>query len=230
MSNQNIEKLLAAQKIDKERLQLVQNLENGKVKKELDRTNKLINDSRVNVLQLDSDAKVLQENYQKISKIILETLTLIEKTNTKQSEDLELYSSYLSKLSMLESQLADIERRITQKSLAFNNIKNDLLKATSQQKTYLKMYETEKAAGAPKLEALEKQFNENIKGIDEKLIAKYGAVRKSNGGNTKDVVVPLTGDNRCQGCFMDVPVAIVNQIKTNGWATCEECGRIIYQA
>ncbi len=230
MSNQNIEKLLAAQKIDKERLQLVQNLENGKVKKELDRTNKLINDSRANVLQLDSDAKVLQENYQKISKIILETLTLIEKTNTKQSEDLELYSSYLSKLSMLESQLADIERRITQKSLAFNNIKNDLLKATSQQKTYLKMYETEKVAGAPKLEALEKQFNENIKGIDEKLIAKYGAVRKSNGGNTKDVVVPLTGDNRCQGCFMDVPVAIVNQIKTNGWATCEECGRIIYQA
>ena len=72
--------------------------------------------------------------------------------------------------------------------------------------------------------------NESIKNVDEKLIAKYNAVRKSKGTDTKDVVVPLTGDNRCQGCFMDVPVATVNQIKTNGWAICEECGGIIYQA
>lgn len=230
MSNQSIEKLLLAQKIDKERLQLLQNLEKGKVKKELDKTTKLINDSRTNVLQLDSDAKVLQENYQKISKIITETLALVEKTNTKQSDDLELYSNYLSKLSMLESQLADIERRIVQKTLTFKNMINDLAKATNQQKTYLKMYQDEKSATAPKLQALEKQFNENIKNVDEKLIAKYNAVRKSKGTDTKDVVVPLTGDNRCQGCFMDVPVATVNQIKTNGWAICEECGGIIYQA
>ena len=229
MSNQSIEKLLLAQKIDKERLQLLQNLENGKVKKELDKTTKLINNSRTNVLQLDSDAKVLQENYQKISKIIAETLALVEKTNANQNEDLELYSNYLSKLSMLESQLADIERRIVQRTLTFKNIINELGKITNQQKNYLKMYEEEKSATAPRLQALEKQFNENIKGIDEKLVAKYNAVRKSKGGDAKDVVVPF-GDNRCQGCFMDVPVAIANQIKTNGWAICEECGRIIYQA
>ena len=92
------------------------------------------------------------------------------------------------------------------------------------------MYEDAKNAGAPKLQELEKQFNEKVHGVDEKLVTKYRAVRKSKGSDTKDVVVPLTGDNRCQGCFMDVPVAIVNKIKTNGWATCDECNRIIYQA
>ena len=76
----------------------------------------------------------------------------------------------------------------------------------------------------------EKEVNEKVKGIDEKLLAKYRAIRKSKGNDIKDVVVPLTMDNRCQGCFMDVPSALVNKIKTDGWVTCDECGRIIYQA
>ena len=38
MINENIEKLLAAQKIDKERLHLIHDLEKGKVKMELDKT------------------------------------------------------------------------------------------------------------------------------------------------------------------------------------------------
>ena len=230
MSNENIQKLLSAQKIDKERLQLVQSLEKGKVKTELDKTTQMINNSKACLLQLESEAKVLQDNYQKISKIVSDTLALVEKASIKKSEDLELYSNYLSKLSMLESQLADIERRITQKTTTFKNTTMDVAKASSMLKNISKMYEDAKNAGAPKLQELEKQFNEKVHGVDEKLVTKYRAVRKSKGSDTKDVVVPLTGDNRCQGCFMDVPVAIVNKIKTNGWATCDECNRIIYQA
>lgn len=230
MSNENIQKLLSAQKIDKERLQLIQSLEKGKVKIELDKTTQMINNSKACLLQLESEAKVLQDNYQKISKIVSDTLALVEKASIKKNEDLELYSNYLSKLSMLESQLADIERRITQKTTTFKNTTMDVAKASSMLKNISKMYEDAKNAGAPKLQELEKQFNEKVHGVDEKLVTKYRAVRKSKGSDTKDVVVPLTGDNRCQGCFMDVPVAIVNKIKTNGWATCDECNRIIYQA
>lgn len=230
MSNENIQKLLSAQKIDKERLQLIQSLEKGKVKTELDKTTQMINNSKACLLQLESEAKVLQDNYQKISKIVSDTLASVEKASIKKSEDLELYSNYLSKLSMLESQLADIERRITQKTTTFKNTTMDVAKASSMLKNISKMYEDAKNAGAPKLQELEKQFNEKVHGVDEKLVTKYRAVRKSKGSDTKDVVVPLTGDNRCQGCFMDVPVAIVNKIKTNGWATCDECNRIIYQA
>ena len=228
--NENIEKLLAAQKIDKERLRLIHNLEKGKVKVELDKTMQMINDSKACLLQLESEAKALQENYQKIAKIVSDTLAQVKQTNSTKSEDLELYSSYLSKLSMLEGQLSDIERRIMQKTATFKNTTVDVAKASAMFKNISKMYEDAKAEGAPKILALEKEFNEKVQGVDEKLLIKYRAIRKGKGNDVKDVVVPLTVDNRCQGCFMDVPVAMVNKIKTNGWTSCDECGRIIYQA
>lgn len=228
--NANIEKLLAAQKIDKERLQLIQNLEKGKVKRELDKANQTISDSKDSLLRLESEAKTLQDSYQKLSKIVADTLAQVEKANAGHSEDLELYSGYLSKLSTLESQLSEIERRIIQKTAAFKTTSMDVAKASAMLKNITKMYEDAKGAGAPKIQALEQQFNEKVQGVDEKMLAKYRAIRKSKGSDTTDVVVPLTGDNRCQGCFMDVPVAMVNKIKTAGWTTCDECGRIIYQA
>ena len=230
MSNASIEKLLAAQKVDKERLQLIQNLEKGKVKMELDKANQTINNSKASLLQLESEAKTLQDNYKKIAKIVADTLAQVEKANAGHSEDLELYSNYLSKLSMLEGQLSDIERRIVQKTATFKSTTVDVAKASAMLKNITKMYEDAKGAGAPKIQALEQQFNEKVKDVDEKLLTKYRAIRKSKGSDTKDVVVPLTADNRCQGCFMDVPVAMVNKIKTDGWTTCDECGRIIYQA
>ena len=230
MINENIEKLLAAQKIDKERLHLIHDLEKGKVKMELDKTMQMINNSKACLLQLESEAKTLQENYQKIAKIVADTLAQVEKANANSSEDLEVYSNYLSKLSMLEGQLSDIERRIIQKTSTFKNTTMDVAKASAVLKNITKMYDDAKNAGAPKIQALEQQFNEKVQGVDEKLMARYRAVRKSKGNDVKDVVVPLTGDHRCQGCFMDVPVAMVNKIKTNGWTTCDECGRIIYQA
>ena len=171
-----------------------------------------------------------KDNYQKIAKIVADTLAQVKDANASQSEDLELYSNYLSKLSMLEGQLSDIERRIMQKTATFKSTTVDVAKASATLKNANKLYEDAKTANAPKIQALEKDFNNKVKSIDEKLVTKYRAVRKSKGGDTKDVVVPLTGDNRCQGCFMDVPMAIVSKIKTDGWATCDECGRIIYQA
>ncbi len=230
MSNASIEKLLAAQKIDKERLQLIQSLEKGKAKVELDKTTQTINNSKASLLQLEADAKNLQDSYQKIAKIVADTLAQVEKTNANHSEDLELYSNYLSKLSVFEGQLADIERRIVQKTTAFKNTTMDVAKASAVLKNATKAYENVQAASAPKIQALEQQFNEKVQGVDEKLLTKYRAIRKNKGNDTKDVVVPLTADKRCQGCFMDVPVAMVNKIKTDGWTTCDECGRIIYQA
>lgn len=228
--NANIEKLLAAQKIDKERLQLVQNLEKGKIKTELDKANQAINNSKNSLLQLESEAKSLQDSYQKMVKIVNDTLAQVEQAQKTHSEDANLYDELLLKLTRLEGQLSDVERRIAQKTNTFKTTWGEVAKYSVMLKNYSKLYEEAKTANAPKIQALEKQFNESVQGVDEKLLAKYRAIRKIRGSDTKDVVVPLTGDNRCQGCFMDVPGAMVNKIKTDGWVTCDECGRIIYQA
>ena len=230
MSNANIEKLLAAQKIDKERLQVMQNLEKSKVKMELDKAKQTIESSKNALLQLESDAKSLQDNYQKFAKLVADTLGQMEKAQKSQNDDADLYDEFLSKLTKAESQLAEIERRIAQKTNAFKMTSMEVAKSSAMLKNLTKMFEDAKAATAPKVQSLEKEFNEKVKGIDEKLLAKYRAIRKSKGNDIKDVVVPLTIDNRCQGCFMDVPSALVNKIKTDGWVTCDECGRIIYQA
>ena len=213
MSNANIEKLLSAQKIDRERLQLVQNLEKSKVKIELDKAKQTIENSKNSLLQLETEAKSLQDNYQKFAKIVGDALVQMEKAKANHSEDANLYDELLSKLTKLEGQLADIERRITQKTNAFKTTSVDVVKSNAMLKNLTKMYEDAKNADAPKIQALEQQFNEKVKGVDEKLLAKYRAIRKTKGSDIKDVVVPLTGDNRCQGCFMDVPGAMVNKIK-----------------
>ena len=231
MSNVNIEKLLVAQAIDKKRLQLLHDLENGKVKTELDKAKKIVEKSKANLLKLEEDAKRLQENYQRIAKLVADALVQIEQANTKKSEDLELYSNYLSKLSILEGQLSEIENQIGQKTMIYKNTFNEVKKATLASKNLTKLYEDAKNAESPKIQALEQEFAEKTKGIDEKLLAKYHAVRDRKVNDVKDVVVPLTG-NCCPGCGMEVPGAMVNKIQTEGWATCEGsgCERIIYQA
>ena len=50
--------------MDKERLQLIQGLEKGKIKTELDKAQQTIKNSKDNLLQLEADAKLLQDNYQ----------------------------------------------------------------------------------------------------------------------------------------------------------------------
>lgn len=230
MSNANIEKLLAAQKIDKERLQLLQNLEKGKVKMELDKAKQTIDNSKNALLQLEAEAKALQDNYQKFVKLVADTLAQLEQAQKSKSDDANLYDDFLSRLTKAESQLAEIERRITQKTNAFKTTSMEVARSSAMLKNLTKMFEDAKTAAMPKIQTLEQQFNEKVQGVDEKLLTKYRAIRKAKGNDIKDVVVSLTMDNRCQGCFMDVPSAMVNKIKTNGWVTCDECGRIIYQA
>ncbi len=228
--NASITKLLTAQKIDHERLVLLQALTKGSVKVELDKANQTIVDSKKNLLQLEADAKNLKDNYEKVSKIITETLALVKQANQAQSQDMGEYGDYLSKLSILESQLADIERKIMEKSSAFKNATVSVVKASDFVKKNLPTYEQQKQQTDVQVKALEKQFAEATNEVDEKLLAKYKAARKSKVGDVKDVLVPLTADRRCQGCYMDVPAAITSKISADGWALCEECGRIIYKA
>ena len=228
--NAEIEKLLLAQKVDQERLRMIQSLEKGKEKSELDRVAHSINASKETLLRLEKDAQKLQDDYQKYAKVIVDTMQQLEKAQASHSEDAALYSDFLTKLTMLQGQLADIESRIAQKTAAFKTTSLDVAKASGVLKTLIQKYEAVKKIGEPKIKALEQEFAEKTKGINEKLLAKYAFARKSKGNDIKDVVVPLTVDNCCQGCFMNLPVAMVNKIKSEGWTVCDECGRIIYEA
>lgn len=224
----SISQLLKAQKVDKERLIVLANLAKGPAKTELDKAQRTIDDAKAYLLQLENDAKTLQENFKKIAKILNDTMAAVQKAKQAPHQNLAEYDEYHAKLSTMEGQLADIERRITEKMAAFKNTTLTVMRATESVSKNKKAYETQKQTVMTKVQELEQEFTAQVKGVDEKLLTKYQAVRRAKNGDTKDVVVPLV-DKRCQGCYMDVPAAIISKIDTNGWATCEECGRIIYK-
>ena len=225
----DIAKLLEAQKTDKERLTLSLSIERGSVKLELDRAMKTIADTKNTLLALESDAKTLQDNFNRIEKVLTETINTLAKAKKSGAEDIGEFGSLLSRLSILEGQLADMERKISEKTSAFKNATMAVIRSQEVVKKHTEAFEKQKASIAGKLNELKAKFDAQSQGIDEKLIAKYNAIRKQKGSDTKDVVVPVTADNRCGGCIMEIPLSQVSKISASGWAVCEECNRIIYK-
>lgn len=224
----SIAKLLEAQKVDKERLELLLSLEKGKIKVERDKAQAQIDGSKELLLKLDAEAQNLQDYYKKIAKNLTDTLALVEQANKAHHEDIAEYDGYHTDLCKLEGQLADTERKIAEKATAFKATTLSVMKAKEFIKKTDPLYEEQKQKIAGQVKTLEQKFAEKCQGIDEKLLTKYKAIRKSKSGDAKDVVVPLT-DNRCYGCYMEVPRATISKMDVGGWAVCEECGRIIYK-
>jgi len=78
-----------------------------------------------------------------------------------------------------------------------------------------------------KVAEFDKKFEDTIAKVDSKLATAYKNVRRKYGKDPKDVVVPVV-DKRCGGCYMDLPLNQLSQIKVNGYVLCEECGKINY--
>ena len=61
--------------------------------------------------------------------------------------------------------------------------------------------------------------------LDATMFAKYKALKHDN---VFPAFVPLQV-NRCGYCRVELPMAKVNQLKTNDFITCEQCRRLIYK-
>lgn len=58
----------------------------------------------------------------------------------------------------------------------------------------------------------------------------FDVYKKVSEGQVQPVFVPLRGGNRCGGCQMEMPKAIVDaQFANKDYMRCEHCGRIIYK-
>jgi hypothetical protein len=127
----SIEKLLEAQSIDRERLILINSVENGITKRNFDSANKLIANTKESLLALEAEARAILDNFARIGRVLEETVNTInrEKSNAG-GEDAGNFGSLLSRVSILEGQLADMERRIRDKTAAFDNARVAAAKAT----------------------------------------------------------------------------------------------------
>ncbi len=78
-----------------------------------------------------------------------------------------------------------------------------------------------------KVRALEKEREAAVASCDRGLISRYERIRKQRGG----VAVVAVVNGTCQGCNMNIPPQMANQLRTGAEVqTCPSCNRFIYAA
>jgi predicted nucleic acid-binding Zn-ribbon protein len=217
----DIEKLFEIQKIDKERAEILNSVENGNAKRNYDNANKTIEGTKIALLGLENEAKNLQESFSRVAKVLSETFANIEKeekNNSSEEDKISVFGTLLTRISVLESQLADMDRKIREQTVSYENAKISIQRAQEVVKKYAPEYEQQKGKINGKVDELTAKINEALKKIDCNLASKYKTIR---------TIVPLIG-NQCGGCSFEMPKLAISNIKQNGWIICGECGKIIY--
>ncbi|MCL2586879.1 MAG: hypothetical protein FWE31_01415 [Firmicutes bacterium] len=234
-----MKEILAYQEKEKEKLKLLESLESGKVKREIDAASKDLEAAKSSVLSLDNDAKSLVSSVDTIRKNLSELLTRADQMSatdfSKQSED-EINSaiSYMGtlsgKIAGYERQLDETTKKINTKSKQFEDEKQKIMKAQKLVAGYTPQYEKAQADLEPKVKAIDKELATLGKAVDGKLLERYTKARSQvKSLKPVNIVVPIVG-NQCGACMFEMPLSRIHTITKDGYVVCEECGKIIYKA
>ena len=230
-----IKPLLEYQNKEREKIALVNAVEGGRAKRELDEANRTIENAKRMLLGLENDAKTLLTNYESISKALNELfdkIAVYNKTAKQSAEEdettaqLSFVSGLLSKTGAYEAQLADIAAKINIKTAAFEEAKTQVVKAQKIVATASAQYQNEKKAAEPKIEKIDAELKVLAANVSAPLLEKYKSIRKSK--SSGDIAVMLNG-NRCGGCHFELPLSLIHTISGQGYIICEECGKIIFR-
>jgi len=236
-----IKELLAYQTKEKEKLKLIESVERGKVKRDLDEAKRQLENVKSAVLSLDLDAQNASSNAETVRKNLDELLARSEEI-LKQAETIdptaedELNSlinyadGVASKIKGYESQLIEITKRINDRAAQFEDAKTKIVRATKAIQNLEPEYEKAKTSIDADVKKIDTELTELGKKVDAKLLEKYKRKRSGDkSGAVTDIAVPLT-QNRCGGCHFELPAFQTHKVATDEYISCEECSRIIYKA
>ncbi len=152
-----------------------------------------------------------------------------QKTQVKTNE---AYSALLKEIQDVESEKSEIEEGI----LTFMERSEELSGLTGVKKGELTKYGEELAymeeENRKRIEQLEKELskyvderNSKAPRVDADLLSRYEKLRKAKDG----LAFVAVRSNTCQGCFMEIPPQVVNELmKGDRIMTCERCSRLLY--
>ncbi|MDR0462396.1 MAG: hypothetical protein LBG88_03670 [Christensenellaceae bacterium] len=230
-----IKNLLDYQQKDKRRLGIIHTVEHGPVKREINSATIILNDSRQSLLDLENDAKNLQNGYNSTSKTLQDLLNKVSglsKSTPKDEAEIQSTTAQirelLAKIETVEAQLESIAKNISAKSELFEKQKNAVVKAQTTIKNLTPQYEAQLGKIKPDVAKIEVELDAIARTIDKVLLEKYKNKRKADKNGTADIVVPVS-HGRCGGCNFEMPLSLTHKIATDGYIICEECGKIIYK-
>ncbi|NQU18592.1 hypothetical protein HQ550_00375 [bacterium] len=142
------------------------------------------------------------------------------------------YSAMLTEINGVKMDNSLLEEEIIKILEEQDNLKKDLEKQQSIIKEEEKKFDEQKQKINNRIKEIEVQTKDMeskrsnaIKEIDAKILSRYERIIK---GKESLAIVKVENDS-CQGCFMNVPPQVINEIKMNDKLIfCEMCARILY--
>ena len=227
------EKLLEYQKLDGKLLNLKRELDKNAAKQTLNKVVVLVKDSQNKLLELENKAKVAISEYEKYKAEYEKTVAELNAINKNSIESMteEQLNANIEKANNLVNLLGSLERGLSSQAKTVEEIIKNFDVCRNNIVAYKQKYKESKAEcdkveenAKPQFEAIKKQMLEMEKDIDKTLLAKYKHLRQDR---IFPVFVPLNNSS-CGGCSMEVPAALMNKLKANGYLECEQCRRYIY--
>ena len=227
------EKLLEYQKLDGKLLNLKRDLDKNAAKQTLNKVVVLVKDSQNKLLELENKAKVAISEYEKYKAEYEKTVAELNAINKNSIESMteEQLNANIEKANNLVNLLGSLERGLSSQAKTVEEIIKNFDVCRNNIVAYKQKYKESKAEcdkveenAKPQFEAIKKQMLEMEKDIDKTLLAKYKHLRQDK---IFPVFVPLNNSS-CGGCSMEVPAALMNKLKANGYLECEQCRRYIY--
>ena len=227
------EKILEYQRLDGKLLNLKRELDKNVAKQTLNKVVVLVKDSQNKLLELENKAKVAIKEYEKYKAEYEKTVTELNAINKNSIESMteEQLNANIEKANNLVNLLGSLERGLSSQAKTVEEIIKNFDVCRNNIVAYKQKYKESKAEcdkfeenSKPQFDAIKKQMMDMEKDIDKTLLAKYKHLRQDK---IFPVFVPLNNSS-CGGCSMEVPAALMNKLKANGYLECEQCRRYIY--
>ncbi len=215
-------------------------LKNTQTRKKLVAQQQIFNANQQKLKQLEQESIL---NQSKISEISVQIEQLAKQMEQKQTEiaeveDLDLEDVFVedvremgkecdsvkNALELNKRKLVEIIHRLEQSEA---EVKETLVKMSNAKKHFDQLKEAhakELDSGKDDLERLRGEVAKAAQGIDEALMAQYKKIKQH-----RHNPVAIFKDNRCQGCNMQLPSSVLQNLKNDDKIiTCENCGRILF--
>jgi predicted nucleic acid-binding Zn-ribbon protein len=227
-----LKKLVELQKVDKEIYTLAKELEEHPG--QLARLQEQFETKQLYLKKLEENLKALQVSRNVLEVELQAKEDAIAKANSQLSQ-IKTNKEYAAKLSEIENIKSD-KSIIEEKILRFYD-ETDAVKASvvqekkvlaQEEQAYVnKKQEIENVMKgiADRVKVLQGQRTQRSPDVDRATLSRYDRIVAHKVGLA---IVPVIG-SVCQGCFMNVPAQVINEIKSHKeFIYCEICSRILY--
>ncbi len=227
----NIKKLLEYAKVDNEYHSGVKAFQKMPIVKEYNTNRSLINKAMQAIEKLNKEAEDTVKQMNSVMARYNELLTHIQDTEAclKQIEDeneadyyIKRINSYISTLNQLASDAKMISEKIVTQKEQYKRLMETGKAATKIVKDKTKEY----AACLEEHKKFRSEYDAKLealgKDLDTEELEKYRQIAKDD----KYPVIHVLRENYCF-CRIEMPGSVTQKVKSQGWGTCPDCGRIL---